>query len=197
MEQKTVFLIDGTVKLPLIFIFVFQNLTADTAIILPELVTKGTQCDSENLLQNGFSLPSIPYQYSIPNGDVWLMHSVLDNDGSHSLSYNNPGISDSHHIWEEYKERSHQTLSELKRQRAAAKLLNHPFISTHFASGLGDSVENGGEAKEHLISSRTPSYTSNGTSVYYTMSSGDPPLLKFKAPMEEMEEKVHGCCRIS
>ncbi|KAM6455125.1 protein phosphatase 1 regulatory inhibitor subunit 16B isoform 1-T6 [Liasis olivaceus] len=173
------------------------NLTTDTAIILPELVTKGTQCDSENLLQNGLSLPSIPYQYSIPNGDVWIMHSALDNDASQALPYNTPGVSDSHQIWDEYKERSHQTLSELKRQRAAAKLLNHPFISTHFGSSVGDSVENGGEAKEHLISSRTPSYTSNGTSVYYTMASGDPPLLKFKAPMEEMEEKVHGCCRIS
>ncbi|XP_015263017.1 PREDICTED: protein phosphatase 1 regulatory inhibitor subunit 16B isoform X1 [Gekko japonicus] len=173
------------------------NSTIDTPTLLPELASKSTQCDSETLLQNGLSLSSATYQYSIPNGDVWKMHSAIDNDASQGLPYDTPGVPDVHQIWGGYKERSHQTLSELKRQRAAAKLLNHPFISTHFGSNTGGTTENGGEAKEHLIGSRTPSYTANGTSVYYTVSSGDPPLLKFKAPMEEMEEKVHGCCRIS
>uniref|UniRef100_A0A6J0U0C7 Protein phosphatase 1 regulatory inhibitor subunit 16B n=1 Tax=Pogona vitticeps TaxID=103695 RepID=A0A6J0U0C7_9SAUR len=173
------------------------NNTVDTCAVVPELLTKGTQCDSDTVLQNGVGLSSTTYQYSIPNGDVWKMHSALNNDASQALPYDTPIIPDSHQIWGGYKERSHQTLSELKRQRAAAKLLNHPFISTHFGSNVGSTTENGGEAKEHLISPRTPTYASNGTSVYYTVSSGDPPLLKFKAPMEEMEEKVHGCCRIS
>ncbi|XP_003220634.1 protein phosphatase 1 regulatory inhibitor subunit 16B [Anolis carolinensis] len=173
------------------------NSTGDMSLVLPELVTKSTQCDSDTLLQNGLNLSSPTYQYSVPNGDVWKMHSALDNDVSQTLPYDSPAVPDSQQIWGGYKERSHQTLSELKRQRAAAKLLNHPFISTHFGSNVGSTAENGGEAKEHLITSRTPTYTSNGTSVYYTVSSGDPPLLKFKAPMEEMEEKVHGCCRIS
>ncbi|XP_053099442.1 protein phosphatase 1 regulatory inhibitor subunit 16B isoform X2 [Hemicordylus capensis] len=173
------------------------NSSVDSPTFLPELASKSTQCDSESLLQNGLSLSPNPYEYSVPNGDIWKMHSALDSDTSQALPYDNPGVSDSHQIWGGYKERSHQTLSELKRQRAAAKLLNHPFISTHFGSNVGGTAENGGEVKEHLISCRTPSYTANGTSVYYTMSSGDPPLLKFKAPMEEMEEKVHGCCRIS
>nr|XP_056700627.1 protein phosphatase 1 regulatory inhibitor subunit 16B [Euleptes europaea] len=173
------------------------NSSLDSPTLLPELASKSTQCDSETLLQNGLSLSSATYQYSIPNGDVWKMHSALDSDTSQALPYDTLGVPDVHQIWGGYKERSHQTLSELKRQRAAAKLLNHPFISTHFGSNMGGATENGGEAKEHLINSRTPSYTANGTSVYYTVSSGDPPLLKFKAPMEEMEEKVHGCCRIS
>lgn len=124
------------------------------------------------------------------------MHSALE-ESSQVLPYDTREVPDSHQIWGGYKERSHQTLSELKRQRAAAKLLNHPFLSTHFSNSGGGPADHGGEAKEHLISSRTPPYTPNGTSVYYTVSSGDPPLLKFKAPMEEMEEKVHGCCRIA
>ncbi|XP_048353542.1 protein phosphatase 1 regulatory inhibitor subunit 16B [Sphaerodactylus townsendi] len=173
------------------------NSTLDSPTLLPELATKSTQCDSESLLQNGLSLSTATYQYSIPNGDVWKLHSAVDNDSSQVLPYDTVGVPDVHQIWGGYKERSHQTLSELKRQRAAAKLLNHPFISTHFGSNMDGTTENGGEAKEHLFNSRTPSYTANGTSVYYTVSSGDPPLLKFKAPMEEMEEKVHGCCRIS
>lgn len=177
--------------------FPLQSNPVDTCAVLPELVTKSTQCDSDAMLQNGLGLSSAAYQYSIPNGDVWKMHPALNNDASQALPYDTPIIPDSHQIWGGYKERSHQTLSELKRQRAAAKLLNHPFISTHFGSNVSGTTENGGEAKEHLISPRTPTYASNGTSVYYTVSSGDPPLLKFKAPMEEMEEKVHGCCRIS
>ncbi|XP_074868149.1 protein phosphatase 1 regulatory inhibitor subunit 16B [Carettochelys insculpta] len=170
------------------------NSVLENSMLLPELATKSTQCDSEASLQNGLMAPTSTYQYSISNGDIWKMHTGPDCNTTQVLPYGSP---DSPQIWGGYKERSHQTLSELKRQRAAAKLLNHPFISTHFGTSVGGVIENGGEAKEHLIDSRTSPYSSNGTSVYYTASSGDPPLLKFKAPMEEMEEKVHGCCRIS
>uniref|UniRef100_A0A8D0GUZ2 Protein phosphatase 1 regulatory inhibitor subunit 16B n=1 Tax=Sphenodon punctatus TaxID=8508 RepID=A0A8D0GUZ2_SPHPU len=173
------------------------NLTLDNSTHLPEVATKSTQCDSETSLQNGLRAPPNPYQYPISNGDVWKTHSSPDSNTSQALPYDTSGLPDSTQIWVSYKEHNHQTLSELKRQRAAAKLLNYPFLSTHFGSSAGGTMESRGEAKEHLIDSRTSPYSSNGTSVYYTVSSGDPPLLKFKAPMEEMEEKVHGCFRIS
>ncbi|XP_025071527.1 protein phosphatase 1 regulatory inhibitor subunit 16B isoform X2 [Alligator sinensis] len=172
------------------------NLALEKSTLLPELANKSTQCDSESPLQNGLRASASTYQY-FSNGDIWKMHTSPDSNTSQVLSYGSPGLPDSQQIWDAYKEHSHQTLSELKRQRAAANLLNHPFISTHFGSSAGGIVENGGETKSHLIGSRTSPYSSSGTSVYYTVSSGDPPLLKFKAPMEEMEEKVHGCCRIS
>uniref|UniRef100_A0A8C8VN93 Protein phosphatase 1 regulatory inhibitor subunit 16B n=1 Tax=Pelusios castaneus TaxID=367368 RepID=A0A8C8VN93_9SAUR len=173
------------------------NSVLENSMLLPELATKSAQSDSESSLQNGLRAPASTYQYLVSNGDVWKMHTAADCNTSPALLYSSSSVPDSQQIWGGYKERSHQTLSELKRQRAAAKLLNYPFLSTHFGTSVSGVVENGAEAKEHLIDSRTSPYSSNGTSVYYTVTSGDPPLLKFKAPMEEMEEKEHGCCRIS
>ncbi|XP_039584063.1 protein phosphatase 1 regulatory inhibitor subunit 16B [Passer montanus] len=173
------------------------NSVLDNSSLLPELANKSTQCDSEIPLQNGLMASASPYQYSFSNGDIWSMHADPESTPGHVLPYGTPGLPEAPQLWGTYKEHNHQTLSELKRQRAAAKLLQHPFLSTHFSAGMAGVAENVGEAKSHLIESRTSPYSSNGTSVYYTVSSGDPPLLKFKAPMEEMEEKVHGCCRIS
>ncbi|MGH0174436.1 UNVERIFIED_CONTAM: hypothetical protein FKN15_072055 [Acipenser sinensis] len=87
--------------------------------------------------------------------------------------------------WAGYSERSHQTLAELKRQRAATKLLSHPLLNGHLANGTGPAE------------SRLPLVSSNGSSVYYTVTSGDPPLLRLKQPVEEINEKAQGCCTIS
>uniref|UniRef100_U3JSZ8 Protein phosphatase 1 regulatory subunit 16B n=1 Tax=Ficedula albicollis TaxID=59894 RepID=U3JSZ8_FICAL len=173
------------------------NSVLENSSLLPELANKSTQCDTEVPLQNGLMASASPYQYSFSNGDVWSLHAAPDSSPGPVLPYSSPGLPEAAPFWGAYKEHNHQTLAELKRQRAAAKLLQHPFLSTHFSTGMAAVAESVGEAKSHLIESRTSPYSSNGTSVYYTVSSGDPPLLKFKAPMEEMEEKVHGCCRIS
>ncbi|KAK6471714.1 protein phosphatase 1 regulatory inhibitor subunit 16B-like [Huso huso] len=87
--------------------------------------------------------------------------------------------------WAAYSERGHQTLAELKRQRAATKLLSHPLLNGHLANGTGPAE------------SRLPLVSSNGSSVYYTVTSGDPPLLRLKQPVEEINEKAQGCCTIS
>uniref|UniRef100_A0A674BGB0 Protein phosphatase 1 regulatory subunit 16A n=1 Tax=Salmo trutta TaxID=8032 RepID=A0A674BGB0_SALTR len=63
-----------------------------------------------------------------------------------------------------------QTLSELKKQRSAAKL---------------------------PVDSRMPLVSSNGSAVYYTPASGDPPILKLKQPIDDEELKGHSCCCIS
>ncbi|RXM93372.1 Protein phosphatase 1 regulatory inhibitor subunit 16B [Acipenser ruthenus] len=87
--------------------------------------------------------------------------------------------------WAAYSERGHQTLAELKRQRAATKLLSHPLLNGHLANGSGPAE------------SRLPLVSSNGSSAYYTVTSGDPPLLRLKQPVEEINEKAQGCCTIS
>ncbi|RXM94240.1 Protein phosphatase 1 regulatory inhibitor subunit 16B, partial [Acipenser ruthenus] len=87
--------------------------------------------------------------------------------------------------WAAYSERGHQTLAELKRQRAATKLLSHPLLNGHLANGTGPAE------------TRLPLVSSNGSSVYYTVTSGDPPLLRLKQPVEEINEKAQGCCTIS
>uniref|UniRef100_A0A1A8LAH0 Protein phosphatase 1 regulatory subunit 16A n=2 Tax=Nothobranchius pienaari TaxID=704102 RepID=A0A1A8LAH0_9TELE len=91
------------------------------------------------------------------------------------------------------KERA-QTLSELKKQRAAAKLLNHPLFNGHLGNGSTDSFS---DTKSLSEDPRMPLVSSNGSSVYYTPASGDPPLLKLKQPMEEEQPKARACCCVS
>ncbi|XP_034388599.1 protein phosphatase 1 regulatory inhibitor subunit 16B isoform X2 [Cyclopterus lumpus] len=91
------------------------------------------------------------------------------------------------------KERA-QTLSELKKQRAAAKLLNHPLFNGHLGNGSTDSFT---DAKNNSEDPRMPLVSSNGSAVYYTPASGDPPLLKLKQPIEEEQPKVRTCCCVS
>lgn len=87
-----------------------------------------------------------------------------------------------------------QTLSELKRQRAAAKLLNHPLFNGHINNGSTDSFS---DAKITSDDPRMPLVSSNGSAVYYTPASGDPPLLKLKQPMDEEGPKPRTCCCVS
>lgn len=91
------------------------------------------------------------------------------------------------------KERA-QTLSELKKQRAAAKLLNHPLFNGHLGNGSTDSFT---DAKTYSEDPRMPLVSSNGNTVYYTPASGDPPLLKLKQPIEEEQPKTRTCCCVS
>ncbi|KAM9758369.1 protein phosphatase 1 regulatory inhibitor subunit 16B isoform 2-T5 [Menidia menidia] len=87
-----------------------------------------------------------------------------------------------------------QTLSELKKQRAAAKLLNHPLFNGHLGNGSTDSFT---DAKTNSEDPRMPLVSSNGNAVYYTPASGDPPLLKLKQPVEEEQPKSRTCCCVS
>jgi protein phosphatase 1 regulatory inhibitor subunit 16B len=173
--------------------FSLQNPRLEKPVLLSEFSTKISRGDLDGPVENGLRAPVSAYQYALSNGDVWKVREVPD----YSMAYSNPGVADATPPWSGYKEQSPQTLLELKRQRAAAKLLSHPFLSTHLGSSMARTGESSSEGKAPLIGGRTSPYSSNGTSVFYTVTSGDPPLLKLKAPMEEMEEKVHGCCRIS
>ncbi|XP_030067218.1 protein phosphatase 1 regulatory inhibitor subunit 16B [Microcaecilia unicolor] len=166
--------------------------TAEKSSPQTEPSIKTRDSDSETPLQNGFRFPDSSFQYSVPSRDALTLHGLPETTVIPILPY-----PDTTQPWRGHKERSHQTLSELKRQRAAAKLLHHPLLNTHLGNGIGTKAESGGEAKSQQMGSRTSTCYSNGMAVYYTTTSGDPPLLKFKAPVEDMEEKVHGCCRIS
>lgn len=75
------------------------------------------------------------------------------------------------------RDKSHQTLAELKRQRAAAKLLKRQAPAPPL---LPSTQEEAGPADQP---------------VYYTPASGDPPLLKLKAPEEEEPaNQKEPCC---
>ncbi|CAL8355122.1 unnamed protein product [Gadus morhua 'NCC'] len=88
-----------------------------------------------------------------------------------------------------------QTLSELKKQRAAAKLLSHPLFNGHLGNGSLDSFA---DCKLSCSEDpRMPLVSSNGSAVYYTPASGDPPILRFKQPMDEEHPKTRTCCCVS
>ncbi|XP_013860227.1 protein phosphatase 1 regulatory inhibitor subunit 16B isoform X2 [Austrofundulus limnaeus] len=88
-----------------------------------------------------------------------------------------------------------QTLSELKKQRAAAKLLSHPLFNGHLGNGSTDSFC---DAKVSSDDPRMPLVSSNGSAVFYTPASGEPPLLRFKQPAEEEQQpKTRTCCCVS
>ncbi|TRY54033.1 hypothetical protein DNTS_003504 [Danionella cerebrum] len=85
------------------------------------------------------------------------------------------------------KERA-QTLSDLKKQRAAAKL-------------LAQSVLNGslihGSSRLRPQDPIMPLVSTNGSAVYFTPASGDPPLLKLKQPVDDEDPKSDSCCCIA
>ncbi|XP_067825234.1 protein phosphatase 1 regulatory subunit 16A [Heptranchias perlo] len=93
------------------------------------------------------------------------------------------------------KEKSHHTLADLKRQRAAAKLQKQ-LPGEEYAT----SEAAGGLATPSLPATPAPSATPTlpeQNSVYFTAASGDPPLIKFKAPLEEApSEKSRRCCKM-
>ncbi|XP_007893245.2 protein phosphatase 1 regulatory subunit 16A [Callorhinchus milii] len=100
------------------------------------------------------------------------------------------------------KEKCHHTLADLKRQRAAAKLHNkhpsgeeYPVSSSQEYPVNSDPVDGPSQPEGGLTD--TTGDTPEPNSVYFTSASGDPPLIKFKAPVEEApSEKSRRCCRL-
>lgn len=76
------------------------------------------------------------------------------------------------------KEKARHTLADLKRQRAAAKLQRHR--PEDFLPGTGE----------------VPLPAAEHNSVYYTVASGDPPLLKLTAPAEDPPAEKKPCCKL-
>uniref|UniRef100_A0A8C5EJ70 Protein phosphatase 1 regulatory subunit 16A n=1 Tax=Gouania willdenowi TaxID=441366 RepID=A0A8C5EJ70_GOUWI len=95
------------------------------------------------------------------------------------------------------REKSHHTLADLKRQRAAAKLNKYPAPPPPLSPPLEEepaavrAVEVSSAAQaEHGDQTEQPLPS---TQVYFTPGSGDPPLLKLRAPEEEQTKK-EPCC---
>uniref|UniRef100_W5MRA6 Protein phosphatase 1 regulatory subunit 16A n=1 Tax=Lepisosteus oculatus TaxID=7918 RepID=W5MRA6_LEPOC len=83
------------------------------------------------------------------------------------------------------REKSHHTLADLKRQRAAAKLHKHPAPPPPLTP-----PEEEIPPAEHSH----PTDRASPTTVYFTPASGDPPLLKLRAPEEESPPGKQPCC---
>ncbi|OCT62810.1 protein phosphatase 1 regulatory inhibitor subunit 16B [Xenopus laevis] len=139
---------------------------------------------SESHFRNGFC-PPLPSCYCpSPLPDIPVPTPLTNGNTNHSLPYYTGSP-----LWSSILDQAPLTLSELKRKRSAAKqgrlmLKNNGDLQR--LTGLD------------YNSPETPPWCSNGGPVYYTPTSGDPPILRLKSPMEEEEEtRILHCCRIS
>uniref|UniRef100_A0A673B9X4 Protein phosphatase 1, regulatory subunit 16A n=1 Tax=Sphaeramia orbicularis TaxID=375764 RepID=A0A673B9X4_9TELE len=111
---------------------------------------------------------SVSLASSVP-GEVWSSGGIMDRSASYQLSSASeaalvPGSAEGDGTDGMSKEKSHHTLADLKRQRAAAKL------------------------------NKYPPPAASPSQVYFTPASGDPPLLKLRAPEEEQSNNKEPCC---
>ncbi|XP_022541167.2 protein phosphatase 1 regulatory subunit 16A [Astyanax mexicanus] len=88
------------------------------------------------------------------------------------------------------REKSHHTLAELKRQRAAAKLQKRPAPAPPLSVQEEPALPQSGYQGEPSASEQE----NTQNAVYYTPASGDPPLLKLIAPEEETPTTKEPCC---
>ncbi|XP_028290833.1 protein phosphatase 1 regulatory subunit 16A [Gouania willdenowi] len=136
---------------------------------------------------------SVSLASSVP-GELWSGGGRMDRSASYQLgsaSEEREGGDDM------TREKSHHTLADLKRQRAAAKLNKYPAPPPPLSPPLEEepaavrAVEVSSAAQaEHGDQTEQPLPS---TQVYFTPGSGDPPLLKLRAPEEEQTKK-EPCC---
>ncbi|KAL1006473.1 hypothetical protein UPYG_G00072810 [Umbra pygmaea] len=99
------------------------------------------------------------------------------------------------------REKSHQTLADLKRQRAAAKLNKYPAPPPPLTPPQEEEPSAHAPLPEVSPSQAQEPPSTEGVTppatVYFTPASGDPPLLKLRAPEEETSNNTkEPCCRL-
>ncbi|GCC18041.1 hypothetical protein chiPu_0020712 [Chiloscyllium punctatum] len=134
-------------------------------------VTKGDEGPSEASWASG--------ELTLRNGSA-VLATALEQDAKGLASREEPPSDLS-------REKAHHTLADLKRQRAAAKLHKQ----------LVPEEQSVRESAESVVSQPPNQSPPEQNSIYFTAASGDPPLVKFKAPVEEApSEKSGRCCKM-
>ncbi|KAM7370004.1 hypothetical protein PAMP_011290 [Pampus punctatissimus] len=123
---------------------------------------------------------SASYQLS-PASGAGLASGSAEVDGSNSMT----------------REKSHHTLADLKRQRAAAKLNKYPAPPPPLHPPLEEDppVVEAEVMTPQLHGTPSTEQVASPSQVYFTPASGDPPLLKLRAPEEEdQSNNKEPCC---
>lgn len=145
---------------------------------------------------------SVSLASSVP-GELWTGGGIMDRSASYQLSAPSEselGLSDSEGVDNISRERSHHTLADLKRQRAAAKLNKYPAPQPPLPPPLEEEpavlpVETSTpQPREEPSEAVTIEQVAPLSPVYFTPASGDPPLLKLRAPEEEQSKNKEPCC---
>lgn len=153
-------------------------------------------------LDNGGT--SVSLASSVP-GEQWSGGSRMDRSASYQLSPASgsglgSGSAEGEGADSMTREKSHHTLADLKRQRAAAKLNKYPAPPPPLPSPLEE--EPSVSMAEPTITQAQPDLQvapkaeelASPSQVYFTSASGDPPLLKLRAPEEDQSSNKEPCC---
>lgn len=140
---------------------------------------------------------SVSLASSVP-GELWSGGGLMERSASYQLS---PAAgAEAEGADRMTREKSHHTLADLKRQRAAAKLNKYPAPAPPLPPPLEEepsvaAAEGTAAPPEPEIQS-TPvaEQAATPSQVYFTPASGDPPLLKLRAPEEEQTNSKEPCC---
>lgn len=141
---------------------------------------------------------------SVP-GELWSGGGRMDRSASYQLSPASgaglgSGSAEGEGSDSMTREKSHHTLADLKRQRAAAKLNKYPAPQPPLPPPLEE--EPSVAAAEATISQAQPvaqmtpraEEVASPSQVYFVPASGDPPLLKLRAPEEDQSNNKEPCC---
>ncbi|KAF3703505.1 Protein phosphatase 1 regulatory subunit 16A Myosin phosphatase targeting subunit 3 Precursor [Channa argus] len=134
---------------------------------------------------------------SVP-GELWSGGGIMERRASYQL---NPASgAEGEGADSMTREKSHHTLADLKRQRAAAKLNKYPApppplpfpLVEEPSVAAAESTTPQAQPEDQPRPSTEP--VASLDEVYFTPASGDPPLLKLRAPEEEQSNNKEPCC---
>uniref|UniRef100_A0A4W6F8Y8 Protein phosphatase 1 regulatory subunit 16A n=1 Tax=Lates calcarifer TaxID=8187 RepID=A0A4W6F8Y8_LATCA len=145
------------------------------ATMVRELFCELEAADRKIVSNLGNGGTSVSLAASVP-GELWSGGGRMERSASYQLSSASgagmgSGSAEGEGADSMTREKSHHTLADLKRQRAAAKLNKYPAPPPPLP----------------------PEQEASPSQVYFTPASGDPPLLKLRAPEEDQANK-EPCC---
>ncbi|KAM4534296.1 protein phosphatase 1 regulatory subunit 16A [Odontesthes bonariensis] len=144
---------------------------------------------------------SVSLASSVP-GELWSGGGRMERSASYELSSaSGAGSAEGEATDRMSREKSHQTLADLKRQRAAAKLNKFPApapplpppVEEEPSAAAAEMTTSQAQPENHPTMTPTEQAVSPDQ-VYFTPASGDPPLLKLRAPEEDQSNNKEPCC---
>uniref|UniRef100_A0A671WG92 Glutamic--pyruvic transaminase n=1 Tax=Sparus aurata TaxID=8175 RepID=A0A671WG92_SPAAU len=141
---------------------------------------------------------SVSLSSSVP-GELWSGGGLMERSASYQLSPAS-GSGEGEGADSMTREKSHHTLADLKRQRAAAKLNKYPAPPPPLPPPLEEEPSFAApeatttQAQPELQMTPNTEEVASPSQVYFTPASGDPPLLKLRAPEEEQSNNKEPCC---
>lgn len=141
---------------------------------------------------------SVSLSSSVP-GELWSGGGLMERSASYQLSPAS-GSGEGEGADSMTREKSHHTLADLKRQRAAAKLNKYPAPPPPLPPPLEEEPSVAApeatttQAQPELQMTPNTEEVASPSQVYFTPASGDPPLLKLRAPEEEQSNNKEPCC---